>query len=190
MDSGPKNLDLQIVNLNHTRYSDIDFPPYRYLPTVNAHPRRDPQGHSYRKDEPKAPPLAPEDWKKNELYLYGVDLYNHAFWWEAHEAWEAVWHTTHKESDYGQYIQGLIQISASFIKWQIKEESGVLALYKRGSERLKHVQKTHVQYMGLNLNEYLKELNRHFSWLDEPAFQRNSLPNLVQSYPFIQLNLF
>ena len=67
------------------------FPPYRHIPGVTPHPIRDPRGHSYGIEEVHdVDPLPPELWQQNEDYLYGVDLYNFAYWWEAHEAWGGV----------------------------------------------------------------------------------------------------
>jgi hypothetical protein len=37
------------------------------------------------------PAFTPEDWRSCDLYLYGIDLFNHGYWWEAHEALEDVW---------------------------------------------------------------------------------------------------
>ena len=91
------------------------FPPYRHIPGVTPHPIRDPRGHSYGVEEVHdAEPLPPEFWRQNEDYLYGVDLYNFAYWWEAHEAWEGLWHQA--EGTYRLFLQGLIQVSAAFIK--------------------------------------------------------------------------
>ena len=95
------------------------FPPYRHIPGVTPHPIRDPRGHSYGIEEVHdAEPLPPELWQQNEDYLYGVDLYNFAYWWEAHEAWEGLWHQA--EDTYRLFLQGLIQISAAFIKYHTR----------------------------------------------------------------------
>ena len=55
------------------------------------HPRNDPDGHSYDEEEEYLPHFTAEEWRDCEHYLYGVDLFNQGYWWEAHEAWEAVW---------------------------------------------------------------------------------------------------
>src|SRR4030095_3868699 len=74
------------------------FPPYRFVPGLNPHPVSHPQGHSYRGRAREEPPprFAPERWRENVDFLHGCDLYNHAYWWEAHEAWEGLWHLTRK----------------------------------------------------------------------------------------------
>ena len=70
----------------------LPFPSYAFLPGRDPHPQRDPAGHSYGEHGPTAVHVDADDWRDNEPYLFGVDLYNHGFLWEAHEAWEGIWH--------------------------------------------------------------------------------------------------
>ena len=59
-----------------------------------------------------------ENWHSCEEYLYGVDLFNHGFWWEAHEALETVWLAAGgRHTETGTFIQGLIQITVAHLKW-------------------------------------------------------------------------
>jgi len=62
------------------------------------------------------------------MYLYGIDLFNHHYWWEAHEAWEIVWKCVPRFSRSGLFLQGLIQITAAMLK----SEQGL----RQASERL------------------------------------------------------
>jgi predicted metal-dependent hydrolase len=166
------------------RLTTKSLPPYRYIPGINKHPVRDPEGHSYGREHATLAFLAPEKWRKNHEYLFGVDLYNAAYWWESHEAWENVWHTTDKQGPYGQFLQGLIQISAAFIKWYSHEEIGMRKLYELGIMRLEFVCDRHVNFMGLDLNSYLLKLKKHFApVLAEAA----SWPDPLKDYPFIIL---
>ena len=175
----------QPPDANYQRYSAKALPPYTYIPGFNPHPQRDPKGHSY--NQQSSSPLEympPEEWQKNQNYLYGVDLYNYAFWWESHEAWEEVWHTTDKDKHYGQFLQGLIQISAAFIKWHLHQSEGMTRLYEIGIGRLEFVQKDHGLFMGLDLNKHIEKLRQHFS----PVLsQSNVWPNPVLNYPFIKV---
>jgi uncharacterized protein len=50
--------------------------------------------------------------KATELLLEGARLFNEGKYWEAHEAWEAVWREL--EGPPRIYLQGLIQASAAF----------------------------------------------------------------------------
>ena len=124
---------------NWKRYSpEVPFPPYRHLPGVTPHPIRDPLGHSYGiEEEIDENPLSPDMWRQNEAYLYGVDLYNFSYWWEAHEAWEGLWHQT--EDTYRLFLQGLIQLSASLIKHHMRMLRPLRTLSTAGRDKLRQV---------------------------------------------------
>ena len=96
------------------RYSNRKFPPYRYRPGESPHPIRDPGGHCFGRHS--GAPVTFTDWRTCEEYLYGIDLFNHGYWWEAHEALELVWVAAGKKSEAGQFIQGLILIAAAHLK--------------------------------------------------------------------------
>ena len=118
------------------RYTRIAFPAYRYVPGRSPHPRRDPGGHSYGRPEPLAAALDPAEWATSTVYLHGVDLYNFAYWWEAHESFEALWQAADKEGTLGQMLQGLIQIAAGNLKRFMGAESAAQKLGARGLARL------------------------------------------------------
>ncbi len=145
------------------RYTQKSFPRYRYIPTVSPHPVIDPSGHSYKKLEEKTLRMTPDHWVQNETYLYGVDLFNHGFWWEAHEAWENVWMGTEKSDLEGKFLQALIQFSAALLKLYSGSRKGFDNLYKEASTKfqscLKEMseQKMH-QFMGLDLDKWMKRV--------------------------------
>lgn len=152
------------------RYSQKGFPKYRYIPAVNPHPEIHPEGHSYNKKEEKVGYQPPEDWMKNETYLYGVDLFNHGFWWEAHEAWEKVWLTTKKFDLEGQFLQGMIQYSAALLKLYSGNKPGFDKLCREAQKKIDFCQEKmnethHHCFMGLNL----------FQWVERMATFRDSL---------------
>ena len=109
--------------------------------------------------------LSPESWRINEDYLYGVDLYNFAYWWEAHEAWEGLWHQA--EDDYRLFLQGLIQISAALIKRHMRMPRPARTLSAAGSDKLREVlsnlEPDTATYMGINLSEFLSRLDIFFA---------------------------
>jgi hypothetical protein len=159
------------------------FPPYRFIPGLNPHPVRDPLGHSYGHSPAALSYLPPKQWRENGSYLYGVDLYNHAHWWEAHEAWEDVWHTTDKGSAQGQFLQGLIQISAAFIKWHLHQFDGLKKLYELGIARLEGVCVKNPQFMGVDLEAHIAKLKKHF-YLTTQSEPQN-WPDWRPHYPFL-----
>ena len=133
------------------------FPPYRHVPGVTPHPINDAQGHSYRLEEETDDAIPPpEEWRDNGDYLYGVDLYNFAYWWEAHEAWEGLWQKA--EDEYRLFLQGLIQISASLIKYHSRQLRPLRSLSIAGRDKVRRVQTNlgnPTIYLGINLNEFL-----------------------------------
>ncbi len=167
------------------RLTQNKLPPYRFIPGLSPHPRRDLTGHSFNQPELKLDFIDPKDWQKNHDYLYGVDLYNNAYWWESHEAWESVWHTTDKASAYGQYLQGLIQISAAFIKWYLNQHEGLVKLYDLGIGRLEFVAARHQQFMGLDVVSHVAKVKAHFA----PVVAKvpTVWPEALVGYPFIVL---
>jgi len=93
------------------RRSNKPMPPYRYVPGCHPHPFRHPGGHSYTGG---GPPL--EDPSQNTtLWIHGCDLFDHRYYWEAHEAWEACWHHSPPGAD-RERLQGLIQAAAALLK--------------------------------------------------------------------------
>ena len=147
------------------------FPPYRHIPGVTPHPIRNPLGHSYEPVEENSVHgssdtlLPPEMWRENEDYLYGVDLYNFAYWWEAHEAWEGLWHQA--EDTYRLFLQGLIQISAAHIKYHSRMLRPLRSLFLAGRDKLRQVAyesyDTRGVYMGLGLLEFLENAASFFA---------------------------
>jgi hypothetical protein len=104
------------------------FPSYAFIPGHTPHPYKDPAGHSYGADEPPATALTGDGWAAHPGYLFGVDLYNHGFPWEAHEAWEGPWRLAPRESPERVFLQGLIQCSAAVVKALAGQPAGVASL--------------------------------------------------------------
>ena len=117
------------------RYSSAPFPSYRFVPGEHPHPTRDPEGHSYGKPEIVAP-LSADTWQRCEPYLYGIDLFNHQFWWEAHEALEPLWRVAGRESRDGLFLQGLIQVAAALLRHSMDPTEAALAKMEEGIDKL------------------------------------------------------
>ena len=67
---------------------DRPFPPYAYVPGDTPHPARDPGGHSYGAEFEIPGPPDPDEWRACRDYLYGIDLFNHGFYWEEAQSLE------------------------------------------------------------------------------------------------------
>jgi len=93
------------------RRTSVVFPSYRYVPGRFPHPIKHPDGHMYE-NEPQW--SIADSWGTDPQFLYAADLFDHGYYWEAHEQWEACWkRATGRER---LCIQGLIKVSASILK--------------------------------------------------------------------------
>ena len=94
------------------RYTQHAFPPYQYTPGKNPHPIIHEQGHSYNAPE-QSYEFDPANWQQSQRYLYGIDLINYEYFWEAHEALEDVWNCVPRASDAANYLQALIMLAVA-----------------------------------------------------------------------------
>ena len=167
------------------RFSKKPFPPYRFIPGQKPHPTESPQGHSYKKQEEAVLPFEHHNWQRNPTYLYGVDLYNHGYWWEAHEAFESLWQKIPKSDLRSSFLQGLIKISAALLKRHLNQERGTLILLKSGMGLLKKVSEISLVYMGIGLSDYLQRIEKYFY---QPN-ATNATESDHENYPFLILSV-
>jgi hypothetical protein len=69
--------------------------------------QRNPAGHSFGPAEPKPSIDQEQDWHECLPYLWGIDLFNNGYYWEAHETWEAVWHATGHRGTMADFCKAL-----------------------------------------------------------------------------------
>ena len=157
----------------HRYAPERPFPAYAFLPGVDPHPTRDPRGHSFTGEaEGPADYLPPEDWRHNDDYLFGVDLYNHGYLWEAHEAWEGLWHAAKHDELQAEFLQGLIQCAAGVLKVRMQQPRGLARLTELGTARLERVHEHEgSSYMGTDVAQ-LVEAFRAFAASDDPSVER------------------
>lgn len=113
------------------RFTEFNLPKERYIPGVTS--------------RPVTPPLSDENISaqnlsivspyENLFFLYGVDLFNHHFFWEAHEAWEEIWHLE-EERELRDLLQGMIQLSGGFLKIIQENHRGARTLWGKAASRL------------------------------------------------------
>jgi hypothetical protein len=139
------------------RYGTRAFPPYRFIPGLNPHPRRDPGGYAHGHPETPPPRHPPGRWRENEEYLHGIDLYNFAYWWACHESLEGLWHLTGHEGVEAQFLQGIIQVAAANLKRHVGQLEGARRLGREGIARLASVKLP--TFMGIALGPFIREVN-------------------------------
>lgn len=96
----------------HRLLPQRSFPGYAYLPGRQPHPVRDPAGHSYH----VGPMPVAEVLVNSHAFDWGQDLFNHGYYWEAHEAWEGLWQAAERGITLRMLLKGLILVSAAGVK--------------------------------------------------------------------------
>ena len=167
------------------RYCSRPFPAYRFVPGLHPHPVRDPAGHSYE----AAPsvgrhgPWSADDWRALDDWLYGVDLFNHFYFWEAHEAWEGLWAACEPGAAPRLLLQGLIQIAAALLKTHAGAMGGARALSEDGLKKLRRVTAMHPHLLGLDVGTVTEEVAAFFARVGE-----GRLPPIDLHVPVLRLS--
>jgi predicted metal-dependent hydrolase len=91
------------------------------------------------------------DISAGEAWRYGVDLFNARFYWEAHEAWEAVWRATSRGSTDYFATKGMIQIAASLLTLHMRRIEASRRLASRGADLLERARVGSRKYRQVDL---------------------------------------
>ena len=166
------------------RCSARSLPPYRHVPGLTPHPVKDPRGHLYGHAEPETSSSCrdlPAGWSECGDYLYGVDLFNRAFLWEAHEAWEWVWIAAGKTTEPAGFVQGLIQVSAALLRHHLGTPRGAGNLVTRAWGRLEAVEQRLSEtgeplYMGIPVEIWKQSVEDYLAASSGP-------------YPFLRIEI-
>ncbi len=138
---------------------------------MTPHPYRETTGHSYGRGLPHAQGFSPEEWRSAPEYLLGIDYYNFAYWWEAHEILEEIWHKVGHRTEQGQFLQGLIQVAAGFLH---RFGGRKKQFYRQAEQGLSRLAATPDLYMGVNVAAFVTEV-------------RTTLEEGARDYPLIEL---
>lgn len=108
-------------------------------------------------------PAGPADGLAESLgFRFGVDLFNHGFYWEAHEEWETLWLPIPRGSLDAALLQGLIQGAAALLKLRTGAAGPARTIWARGRARLAHVAASSAggKHLGVPLASLLAALDR------------------------------
>jgi hypothetical protein len=155
---------------------DEPFPPYAFVPGGRfPHPFSDPAGRGYNapREHPAVPD--PDNWGASWAFLRGVDLFNHGYYWEAHEAWEGLWHACGRRGVVADFIKGLIQLAAAGVKHGEGVPQGVQTHARRAAELWRATARSlptgGERFFGLRIGDLidLAETADWDGWPDFPA---------------------
>ena len=138
------------------RYSRLALPPYRFVPGLNAHPRVDRAGHSFGQAPEALPAWRPEEWRALAPWLYAVDLYNQAFWWESHEVLEALWHAAGRTTEPASFVHGILHVAVANLNRHRGKGAGA---ERQAGKALAHLQIFRgVRYMGMDVDAFARDV--------------------------------
>ncbi len=131
------------------------FPAYAHVPGTTPHPERDAAGHSYGAEHDAVDPLDPAAPFASEPYLFGFDLFNHGYFWEAHSAWEELWNAAGRTGPTAELLKALIKLSAAGVKARQEQGAGVISHARGAAQLLRavHGEVGREDYAGVGLIE-------------------------------------
>ena len=118
--------------------------------------------------------------EEKEIYLLfkeGLNYYREGNYFDAHESWEELW------SDYylpdRRFIQGLIQLSVSFVHIGNNNINGARSLLRKSKEKFEKFRGIH---RGINVDLLLKDIKKvdvKYSKIKESnTFDWNCIPRI------------
>ena len=110
-------------------------------------------------------PMPPE--LERKLYLDGIRLFNDHEFFEAHEAWEDVWH--HVVGVKHGFYQGLIQCAVALEHYRRSNPRGVVSLARTYPPKFRDVPPI---FMGLEVARFLQDMAEVLC----PVTQANPIP--------------
>src|SRR5688572_27821042 len=87
---------------------------------------------------------------EKKLYLEGIELFNGHEFFEAHEAWEDVWHAAYGLKH--DFYQGMIQAAVALEHYRRSNPRGVLSLHRTYPPKFRNVPE---RFMGLDVKRFL-----------------------------------
>jgi uncharacterized protein len=137
-------------------------PPLEPLPTYSfvpggpwPHPTRSPHGHSFGRDTSKLQPIETINTAHSAPFLRGIALFNAGYYWEAHDAWESLWHAHGRHGVVADVIKALIKLAAAGVKVREGHDHGVRTHASRAADLFASVRaRGQSHQLGLNLRQW------------------------------------
>ena len=104
----------------------------------------------------------------------GVELFNQALYWEAHEAWEEAWTPDRHGPDRGFY-KGLIQVAAGCLHHSRRNRRGTVNKWRSGAGFLRSYLPSH---RGIDLAALVGEVDWRLAALGESEVWPDGWPPL------------
>lgn len=134
------------------------LPPYAYVSGRFPHPIRDERGHWHGR-APQSSSIDPQHPLSSRALLVACDLFNHGYYWEAHETWEGLWQGCGRHGVTADMLKALIHLAAAGVKAREGRAEGVRRHAARAAALLEEVQQARGEphYLGLDLAQLIGE---------------------------------
>lgn len=116
-------------------------------------------------------------------YLAGIVLFNRGDFFEAHEAWEALWMDTHGEEK--KFIQGLIQAAVGLCHFCNGNLRGAVKLYRSSRD---YMTPYGDMYMGMEVSKFWVQMEACFAPLLAVEDPGRGIGPEEEKIPEIELN--
>jgi hypothetical protein len=140
------------------RYSPRGLPPYRFVPGESPRP-----GPAADAPPPPGKGWNPADWRAIEGWLWAVDLFNHGYWWESHEALEELWHAAGRTTPPARFVQAMIHLSAACLNRHRGHRAAARRQAARAVRGLRAARTLGPIVMGVDVAALAVEVARAFS---------------------------
>ncbi|MEE9394704.1 MAG: DUF309 domain-containing protein [Planctomycetota bacterium] len=165
------------------------FPAYTFVPGHQPHPWRDPAGHSFGRERVEAGEVDSKNWGQHPLWNEGLDLFNHGYFWEAHEALEALWHGLGREGPVADLLRALIKACAAHLKAFDDQNIGPRTLARRAAEEIEGLLDRDGALVGVVWSQRFETELRHFlsehrNWFETLLAEGPVLP----AFPFLRFH--
>jgi uncharacterized protein len=120
---------------------------------------------------PQGPKTRMDSHKKDRLYQKGLDAFNSAHFFDAHEHWEEVWLETPNPDK--MFLQGLIQVAAAFHHYSRANLLGTRNLLQAGLLKLDRFPEVHG---GLEIESFRAAVREWLVALDDGEIPESRKP--------------
>lgn len=145
------------------RYSSRPLPACRFVPGETARPIPDPEDRVSQERQAPPPGWRPEEWHDLPEWLWALDLFNHGYWWESHEALEGLWHAAGRTTPSARFVQSLIHLSAACLNHRRGHAAAARRQAARAVRGLRAARAMGSVVMGIQLVPLAKDVVRAFA---------------------------
>ncbi len=143
---------------------EVKLPSFAYQPGQPGDSGQRPTRLESLQQRESPVPLQQSMFRNHRGLAFGLDLFNHGFFWEAHEVWEQAW--TLSDGSERELLFGLIQLTAAALQRCLGKKEGAARLLQRARGHLAEAARVSgTIFCGIDLDTVAMEsLRGHIQW--------------------------